>query len=223
MDHIHFNNLTESLQSAYRPCHSTKTTLLKVKTDIIKAMDNQEITYLVLLDLSTAFDTVDHSILQNHLENDFEIRGNVLWWIESYLTNQTQRVVTGYTNTTGAKSESMSLKFGVLQGNVLGLILFTIYTCPLGQICTKHILYHIYADNQQVYLSFKPGPTGMQSPEDYCILQIEQFIEEIRKWMTINMLKLNDDKTEFIIFGTCQQLEKTDHITIGIGNKKSYQ
>ena len=75
MDHIHTNNLMEPLQSAYRLCHSTETALLKVKADILRAMDNQEITCLVLLDLLAALDTVDHSILLNHLENHFRIRG----------------------------------------------------------------------------------------------------------------------------------------------------
>ena len=62
-DHIHTNNLMEPLQSAYKPCHSTETALLTVKADILRAMDNQEITCLVLLDLSAAFDMVDHKIL----------------------------------------------------------------------------------------------------------------------------------------------------------------
>ena len=101
----------------------------------------------------------------------------------------------GDTKTTGAKSESMSLKFGVPQGSVLGPILFTLYTCPLSQICAKHVLYHLYADDQQIYLSFKPGPTGVQSAQNDCILQTVRCIEEIRNWMAMNMLKLNDDKT----------------------------
>ena len=132
---------------AYRPCHSMETALLKVKTDILKVMDNQEITCLVLPDFSAAFNTVDNCIHMNHLENHFGIRETALQWIESYLTNQTQRVVIRDMNTAGAKSESMSLKFGVLQGIVLGPILFTLYTCPLGHICAKQVLYDLYADN----------------------------------------------------------------------------
>ena len=65
IDHIHTNNLMEPIQSAYKLCHSTETALLKVKAVILKAMDNQEITCFVLLDLSAAFDTVDHKILLN--------------------------------------------------------------------------------------------------------------------------------------------------------------
>ena len=150
MDHIQTNNLMEPLQSAYKPCHSTETALLKVKADILRTMDNHEITCLVLLDLSPTFNTVDHRILMNRLENHFGIKGMALQWIESYLMNQSQRVVIGDTKTTGAKSESISLKFGVPQGCVLGPILFTLYTCSLSQICAKHVLYHLYADDHQI-------------------------------------------------------------------------
>ena len=170
MDHIHANNLMEPLQSAYKSCHSTETVLLKVKTDILKAMDNQEVTCLELLNLSAAFDTVDCKILLNRLENHFGIKGMALQWIEWYLTDWSQGVVIVDTNTTGVKSDSISLKFGVPQGCVLGPILFTLYTYLLGQICTKQVQYHLYADDQQIYLSFKPGPAGVQSAQDYCIL-----------------------------------------------------
>ena len=85
----------EEKQSAYRRFHTTETALLKVKTDIIKAMDNQEITCLVLLDLSAAFDTIDHTILLNRLETTFGIKDIALKLIASYLTCRTQKVVIG--------------------------------------------------------------------------------------------------------------------------------
>ena len=134
MEHIHANNLMEPLHLAYRSHHSTKTALLKVKTDILKAMDNQEVTCLVLLDLSAVFDTVYHKIFLERLENYFGITGIALRWIKLYLINWSQRVVIGDMNMTGAKSDSISLKFGVPQGSVLGPILFTLYTSLLGQI-----------------------------------------------------------------------------------------
>ena len=87
MDPIHANNLMEPLQSAYKSYHSTENALLKVKADILKMMDNQEVTCLVLLDLSATFDTVDHKILLERLENYFGINSIALWWIELYLTN----------------------------------------------------------------------------------------------------------------------------------------
>ena len=90
----------EPLQSANRPHHSTETALLKVKTDILKAMDNQEVACLVLLDLSATFDMVDHKILLERLENYFGITRTALRWIKSYLTNRSQRVIIGDANTT---------------------------------------------------------------------------------------------------------------------------
>ena len=109
---------------------------------------------------------------------------------------------------TGAKSESISLKFGVPQGNVLGPILFTLYTCLLGQICANQVQCHLYVDDQQIYLSFKPGLVEAQLAQDDCIHWMERCIEEIRNWMARNMLKLNDKKTEFIIFGNTSTTQK---------------
>ena len=108
---------------------------------------------LVLLELSAAFDTVDHSILLHRQESVFGITGAALDWIQSYLTGRSQRVVIGDT-----KSELIPLTFGVPQGSVLGPILFTLYTCQLSEICRSHsVTYHLYADNQQLYLSFHPS------------------------------------------------------------------
>ena len=165
LEHIHTNNLMEPLQSAYRSHHSTETALLKVKTDILKAMDNREVMCLVLLDLSATFDMVDHKILLERLENYFGVTGVALRWIKSYLTNWSQRVIIGDTNTTGAKSNSIRLEFGVPQGSALGPILFTLYTSPLGQIYSNNVYYHLYADDQQIYLSFKPGYMGCSQPK----------------------------------------------------------
>ena len=83
----------EPLQSAYRTNHSTETALLKVQTDILDATDNKSVMCLVLLDLSTAFNTVNHSILLNRLKYCFELGGKILQWIEDYLTGCTQRVI----------------------------------------------------------------------------------------------------------------------------------
>ena len=72
-----------------------------------------------------------------------------------------------------------------------------------------------YADDQQLYLSFKPVKSG---DKENCIRRLEECIVEIREWMMANMLKLNDDKSELIIFGTKQQLAKIGEVTIAIGN-----
>ena len=185
----------DPMQSAYHAHHSTETALVKVKSDILKAMDNQEIVCLTLLDLSAAFDIMSKDKLLTQLEEEFGITNTCLKWIESYLTQHTQRVVVG-----SSRSDPVNLTFGVPQGSVLGPILFTLYTCPLGRICRKHSnVYHLYADDQQIYLSFKPCIIGSR---EQCIKRLEDCIAEILEWMTLNLLKLNDDKTEFILFGT---------------------
>ena len=142
-----------------------------------------------------------------------------LEWFESYLTNRSQCVAIGDPNTGGARSEPKELCRGVPQGSVLGPLLFTLYTMPLGDICRWHnVLFQLYADDQQVYLSFKPSLSQNQ-PQHQCITTIQDCIEEVRIWMGFNMLKLNEDKTEFITFGTQQQLSKVKDINIQIGEE----
>ena len=134
ISHIDQHNLMEEKQSAYRKIHSTETALLKVKIDIIKAMDNQEITCLILLDLSAAFETIDQTILLNRLQTTFGIKDTALNWIASFLTSRNQKVAIGDLGTDlGATSDPVTLTFGVLQGSVLGQILFTLYTVRLGK------------------------------------------------------------------------------------------
>jgi hypothetical protein len=106
------NQLYPVLQSAYRHHHSMETALLKVKNDILMSMNNQHVTLLVLLDLSAAFDTVDHAILLECLRNDLGVSGTVLSWFSSYLTNRTQTVLID-----DAYSDKFDVKFGVPQSS----------------------------------------------------------------------------------------------------------
>ena len=89
-DHILRHHLDETFQSAYKAFHSTETALVRVHNDILTAIDNNKTVILLLLDLSAAFDTVDHSILLSRLSSRFGIKGTVLAWLRSYLTSRKQ-------------------------------------------------------------------------------------------------------------------------------------
>ena len=91
-EHKDKNNLGENLQSAYRPRHSTETALLHVKNKIMHSIHNQQGVFLVLLDLSAAFDTVEHSILVSRMANEIGLRGLALEWYKSYFNNRTTKV-----------------------------------------------------------------------------------------------------------------------------------
>ena len=127
--------MTEHLQSAYKANNSTETALLKVREDILQAINHREVTCLVLLDLSAAFGTVDHHLLLNRLKHRLGVVGKAYDWIKSYLSDQTQQVVVGDIAQGGATSSKSKLKQGIPEGSVLGPILFTLYISPLGDIC----------------------------------------------------------------------------------------
>ncbi len=188
-DHMRINNLEEVFQSAYKMHHSTETAMVRIHNDILSALDENQAVLLVCLDLSAAFDTVDHSILLNRLEKRLGITGKCLSWFHSYLTGRTQKVVLQ-----GVASKHCDLSCGVPQGSVLGPKLFTIYTLPIGDIIRVHnISFHIYADDKNLYLAFKQLDINNTS------LKMEHLIMDVRSWLILNMLKFNDDKTEFMV------------------------
>ena len=169
--HITQNNLMEAKKSAYHSYHNIKTALLKVKAD------NQEVVYFVLLDLSAASDTVNHDTLIAGLQDRFGIGGTALEWFKSYLSGRSQHVAISNLDMDGALLDTKSLSQGVPQGSVLGLIAFVLYTIPLGDICRAHdILFQLYANDQQVYLSFRPAHKGAQYQ---CITKLKKCIEDI--------------------------------------------
>ena len=119
-EYLHQNNLTNSFQPAYTKFNSTETTLLTLVHDhIIRAISQQQVTGLCLLDLSAAFDTIDHSILLQRLKSCFGINNTVLSWIQSYLSSRSFTV-----NINNIKSSPFQLLYGVPQGSVLGPLLF---------------------------------------------------------------------------------------------------
>ena len=130
--------------------------MLKVKSDILQSLDRNNAVFLVLLDISAAFDTVDHHILVDRLESLFGISGTVKAWFRSYLDNRHTRV-----SIRRAQSVEHVLKFSVPQGSVIGPQCFLMYTHPVGDIIRGHNNnFHVYADDTQLYVKFDPKFPG---------------------------------------------------------------
>ena len=173
-------------------------------------MNNQNVTFLVLLDLSAAFDTIDHDILFSRLESNIGLSSSVLPCFRDYVTGRSQQVLIN--NTLSIKFD---IKLGLPQGSCLVLLLFVIYPADLFKVLQKHSMKsHAYADDAHLYLSFKPGRINVQN---HAMDNIANCIIEIQQWMTWSNLKMNDAKTKFMIIGNCHQLSKhsVEQITIG--------
>uniref|UniRef100_A0A3P9D8J8 Reverse transcriptase domain-containing protein n=1 Tax=Maylandia zebra TaxID=106582 RepID=A0A3P9D8J8_9CICH len=213
-DHLQRNGLFEEFQSGFRAQHSTETALVKVTNDLLMASDSGLISVLVLLDLSAAFDTVDHNILLERLEHAVGITSTALQWFVSYLSNRLQ-----FVHVNGESSSHTEVNYGVPQGSVLGPILFTLYMLPLGSIIRRHsIHFHCYADDTQLYLSMKPDNTHQ-------LVKLQECLKDIKTWMAANFLLLNSDKTEVIVLGpenlrnmVSNQILTLDGITLASSN-----
>ena len=202
------NNLFETNQSAYRKNHSTETAVLSVVEKLLSNADERLVSQVALLDLSAAFDTIDHTILLERLERSFGFRGAVLRWFSSYLNGRTQFVCID-----GVKSQSCPLVYGVPQGSVLGPVLFTLYTQPLSDVIHHHqCSFHKYADDTIIFKS--------SDPESFCTAQesVQCCIADILLWMNSNKLMLNPEKTEAMLSGTKLRLAQIDTVSLSINN-----
>uniref|UniRef100_A0A8C4TH24 Reverse transcriptase domain-containing protein n=2 Tax=Erpetoichthys calabaricus TaxID=27687 RepID=A0A8C4TH24_ERPCA len=189
-EHLNKHAILDKFQSGFRTNHSTETALVKVVNDLRVNADRGHLSVLILLDLSAAFDTIDHNILKNRLSQWVGLSGSVLNWFESYLAGRKFFVSCGNYN-----SKTHDILYGVPQGSILGPLLFSIYMLPLGQIISGHnVSYHSYADDTQLYLSIAPDdPKSLDS--------LTQCLTCISEWMNSNFLKLNKEKTEILVIG----------------------
>ena len=160
-----------------------------------------------MIDLSAAFDTIDHSLLLKALQSQVGVSSTVLGWFTSYLERRTQRI-----KVNNDFSKTYHLKYGVPQGSCLGPVLFTLYAAPVLKIIERHLPNaQGYADDHQLYIGFKPDASA---EEEVTVTALQDCISEIRQWMLSNKLKINDDKTEFIILGSRRQLEKVNILKV---------
>jgi hypothetical protein len=181
-------NALPMMQSAYRKNHSTETALLKIHSDICSCVDSSKVVLLGLLDLSAAFDTVDHTILLKRLEKSFGISGTALRWIKSYFQDRTCYVVT-----CRQYSRTITLTCGLPQGSVLGPKLWLLYIKDLEKLITGHgFEYHGYSDDTQLYRCCDPTVSEVSSLST----QFGVCISDVLHWMKLNRIQLNPDKTE---------------------------
>ena len=201
-------------QSSYRQFHSVETAITKIYNDLIINKAQGKCTLLILLDLSAAFDTVNHSLLLNDLHN-LGIGGRVLDWFRSYLLNREFSVLINDT-----LSDRGRMDTGVPQGSILGPVLFIIYTTQLHSILNQfNVSFHFYADDTQIYLE-------VENLEENLDL-IRNVYGLVRDWMYDRKLKMNIEKTECILIGSsvnlrnCTSLESftIDDIQIALSNK----
>ena len=195
--HLDEADLMTAFQLAYRKHHSTESALLNIYNDILLNMAKGSVTALTLLNLSAAFDTIDHTILLDRHNVYYGISELALGWFRSYLSGRTHSVKVGST-----LSHPAVLQYGVPQGSVLGPILFSLYTNPITSISHSHssINYHFYADDTQLYITLSSANFS------HSIQKLKNCLNDIQNFMFTNKLKLNPDKTKFILIGSPQKI-----------------
>ncbi len=197
------NNLLDNNQSGFRSGHSTETALLSVTEALRLARAASKSSVLILLDLSAAFDMVNHQILLSTLRK-MGISGTALLWFESYISDRFFRV-----SWRGEVSKSQLLATGVPQGSVLGPLLFSIYMSSLGSVIQKHgFSYHCSADDTQLYFSFQPEDPAVTA-------RIAACLSDISSWMMDHHLQLNLAKTELLVVPANPSLHHNFSIQLG--------
>ena len=166
-----------------------------VKKYITTALDRKCTTILVKLDLSCAFDTVDHELLMTRLEHSFSITDKALVWLQSYISERYQKVAVRST-----ESVDSILTYGVPQGSVLGPALYCMYTKPIRDVARHGMQYHCYADHTQIYLTVQWDESIVAE-----LKKVDLCVAEVTVWLTKNLLKLNREKSEAIIFFPAKQ------------------
>ena len=180
-------NLLYASQYGFREGHSTIHAITEFMTEILKGHENKKFTLGVFLDLSKAFDTIDHNILLHKLQH-YGVRGLPLQWFKSYLTDRKQFVE--YKDT---KSKILPIDCGVPQGSVLGPLLFIVYVNDLPKVLSqcKSIL---FADDTTISYTHENPITLMET--------VNNDLQRAVNWFRANKLSINASKTHYLIFHT---------------------
>ena len=203
---INQNNILYKHQYGYQPKKSTATALINITEHIKKNMENKLHTIGIYLDLSKAFDTVDHNILFDKLKY-IGIRGHPLKLIKSYLQNRRQ-----FTVIQEKTSDTHCISHGVPQGSVLGPLLFLIYTNDIKNSTTEEL--RLFADDTNIFISHH-DPKVLKA-------KAEHTLSNIKDWFDANKLKVNTTKTDYSIFTTSTTLEQELN-TLNFNNSKIHR
>ena len=199
--HCSAHKLIPDYQSAYRANYSCETASAKIVNDILWAMEYQKVTSLVAIDLSAAFDMVNHSILLSVPEKKFGVHDTCLaWFFRSYFNSRYSMV-----KIREAYSSKCKLDCSVPQGSLGGPSLYTVYASTMQSVVSEGIDLHGFADNHVLENSFR---ASSRDDEKESISSLESTLVNVKTWMDQNRLKMNDGKTEFITFASKKQLEK---------------
>ena len=192
--HVNKNNLFDPFQSDFRKGHSTETALLRITDTILSTLNSNTCCQLILLDLSSAFDTLDHNILISRLTL-MGISGLALKWFTSYLTIRNMSIMIDK-----SYSPLSPLNHGIPQGSVLGPSLFSIYIRPIADLIKKfpNIHYHIFADDIQLFTFFPINSHNTINSE------LIECANSIRLWLLSNKLLINSSKTTVLNISTSE-------------------
>ena len=202
LHHINTNKLLNTFQSGFRAQHSTCTAMTRITDDIRLAMDQRQITILVLLDYSKAFQTVDHDVLLAKLKAHFNFSDMELCWFDSYLRGRRQRVMHQ-----DKFSSIAEITNGVPQGSILGPLLFALYLNDISKAIV-HCQYHLYADDVQIYLSTTPAHLHQ------AIDKVNQDLDHIVTWSKNHGMRINPSKSQAILFASKKILSRIDSETL---------
>ena len=194
VDYFTKNNLFYENQYGFRNAHSTELAALELINRVIDNMDKNEVPLAIFLDLSKAFDTIDHKILLHKL-NYYGIRETSLKLIESYLSDRKQ-----YVSLDNQNSSFLPVKVGVPQGSILGPLLFIIYINDFHKASSK---FHpiVYADDSTLSASLRTFDSADQDRNSV----INGELDKVSNWLKLNKLSLNSSKTKALIFHTIQR------------------
>jgi len=193
-----------STQSGFRRVYSTETAIIRILSDLLDAVDRNDTAMLVSLDLTAAFNSVDHGILLERLRVTYIVDNSVLAWFRSYLAGRRQHVRRG-----GKCSVRIDVTCGVPQGSVLGPILFIIYIADLASIVAEHGLsLHQYTDDSQIYGSCRPDAPSL--------FLFTVCLDSIASRMRSNRLQLNSDKTEVMCCASTRKLSQLRSLPLSV-------